>query len=617
MRFRPIDASLFILVSAIIAVWSVSGLWFLAVLALGFCLYSYRNLRQECPAKLRRAFLYLGIVPFAIWFAAYPTVPGGFSPLFFQIPACYFVYIALLEWRSLGKGGRDVFVRFDAFAAIALCLYEWNLICTIFGAISLLVFLIDAKGNRKLGSWSVFFLLSGISFALVTGTVLEFRNASYRNFSGRYSDAYRERNLMGFSTVGALGTFSANYSGNQERSVVFRVFSGRNPGYFKGVAYKRYLKGGLWKQSRSYKTLQTGRFVGNYGGFENGSEVFDSVPVWVKSSVSVRNAVFVPSGAAGIALRNLDTVAFFDGDFFCVEGDSPRDWYYLDGVRGTDSLSDSGWTEVPRHLESFLDSVVQEMGLVRLPDSLASNLGKIRSAFFEKFSYSLQLPISRGEDPLRTFYRTKSGYCEYFASLAALLLRYTGVPTRYVTGFAKPDSASGYWIFRRGSAHAWVEFLDADRHWNIFDPTPPRAIPFRSEGTKFSAWIETFRGSFARLWHSLTQGSWRSLVDAFGTRTSALFDSPWIWAVPLVLLLGFGCRIFYRRFRRHGDGTSERTARLLRMLEVAERHLAAEGFVQKPGETVARFLERIPENPATSRYRKMLAFYCSHRWKAP
>lgn len=617
MKFRPVEASLLILVAAIVAVWNASGFWALAVVALGYCLFAYRKLRQERPAKLRRVLLYLGIVPFALWFAAYPTTPGGFSPVFFYIPACYFLFLALLEWRSLGRGGRDVFVRFDAFAAITLCLFEWNFVCTALGAVALLAFLIDAKGSRRFGSWSLFLLLSGVSFAVVAGTFLEFRKARYQDFSRRYADAYRERNLMGFSTVGALGSFSENYSGRGESDVVFRVFSDRNPGYFKGVAFKRYLKGGLWRQSSSRRTLQTGRFVGNYGGFENGAEIFDTVPAWVQSKISVQGVVFAPSGAAGVLLRNIDTLSFMDGDFFSIEGNSPGDWYYFDGIQTADSLADSSWLEIPPHIESLLDSAANEMGLSLSSDSLEKNLVKIRSAFFEHYSYSLHLPLSRREDPLRTFFRTKNGYCEYFASLSTLLLRYSGVPARYVTGFARPDSADGYWIFRRGSAHAWVEFLDAERHWNIFDPTPPRAMPFLPEPSKFSLWSERLRGISARLWHFLTQGSWRSFVDDFGTRTSALFDSPWIWSVSLALILFLGARIFYRRKKRENAKASKRTARLLKMLDVAERHLAAEGFVRRPGETVAKFRDRVPENSATSRHRKSLAFYCWWRWKTP
>src|SRR5204863_7826985 len=56
--------------------------------------------------------------------------------------------------------------------------------------------------------------------------------------------------------------------------------------------------------------------------------------------------------------------------------------------------------------------------------------------------YSLSVGRFHTSDPVAEFlFEKKRGYCEYFASAAALLLRLQGVPTRYVAGFAVADEA--------------------------------------------------------------------------------------------------------------------------------------------------------------------------------
>ncbi|MHC4570185.1 MAG: transglutaminase-like domain-containing protein [Planctomycetota bacterium] len=69
------------------------------------------------------------------------------------------------------------------------------------------------------------------------------------------------------------------------------------------------------------------------------------------------------------------------------------------------------------------------------------------------------MDIPAGRDKLTHFLLAEStGYCEYFASGAAMLLRMADVPTRYVTGFlvTNRDVETGLWIARSMDAHAWA-----------------------------------------------------------------------------------------------------------------------------------------------------------------
>lgn len=78
------------------------------------------------------------------------------------------------------------------------------------------------------------------------------------------------------------------------------------------------------------------------------------------------------------------------------------------------------------------------------------------------------------------------GYCVHFASAAALMYRYYGIPARYVTGYSvnpadfsseskytSPDSGYNYYTAVSDySAHAWVEIFLKDYGWVIVDATP-------------------------------------------------------------------------------------------------------------------------------------------------
>jgi len=107
----------------------------------------------------------------------------------------------------------------------------------------------------------------------------------------------------------------------------------------------------------------------------------------------------------------------------------------------------------------------------------AARAARIEDRLHREFTYSLE--NSKGRDPLAEFlFVTKRGYCEYFASAMAVLLRTQGIPARVVTGFQSGyyNDVSGAWVMRASDAHAWVEAWIEGRGWVTFDPTPPGAV---------------------------------------------------------------------------------------------------------------------------------------------
>ncbi len=77
-----------------------------------------------------------------------------------------------------------------------------------------------------------------------------------------------------------------------------------------------------------------------------------------------------------------------------------------------------------------------------------------------------------GRNVVDCFVVSRRGYCEYYASTMAMMLRVDGVPARVVEGFLPGDrDAAGVETIRRNRSHAWVEVYFPGYGWLEFDPT--------------------------------------------------------------------------------------------------------------------------------------------------
>jgi Transglutaminase-like superfamily/Domain of unknown function (DUF4129) len=85
------------------------------------------------------------------------------------------------------------------------------------------------------------------------------------------------------------------------------------------------------------------------------------------------------------------------------------------------------------------------------------------------------------------FATMKRGYCEYYASAMAVLLRASNIPARVAYGFLPGKRGSdNLEVVMASSAHWWVEVYFPDTGWVEFDPTgqvgQPQPIPSGSVG---------------------------------------------------------------------------------------------------------------------------------------
>jgi len=77
-------------------------------------------------------------------------------------------------------------------------------------------------------------------------------------------------------------------------------------------------------------------------------------------------------------------------------------------------------------------------------------------------------------DPLEYFlFDIREGYCDYYASSMAMMLRVLGIPARTASGYAEgifDEETLRYYITER-DAHTWVEVFFPDLGWVEFEPT--------------------------------------------------------------------------------------------------------------------------------------------------
>jgi len=131
-----------------------------------------------------------------------------------------------------------------------------------------------------------------------------------------------------------------------------------------------------------------------------------------------------------------------------------------------------GYLQLPAGISRRLMALGREIG--RQEGGYQGKIDRLE-AFFrqQQLSYSNR-QLSLTENPAETFlFETKRGYCEYFASSFALLLRIAGVPSRLVGGYlgGEYNQLGGYYLVSEDLAHVWVEALDDRGVWQRLDPS--------------------------------------------------------------------------------------------------------------------------------------------------
>lgn len=107
--------------------------------------------------------------------------------------------------------------------------------------------------------------------------------------------------------------------------------------------------------------------------------------------------------------------------------------------------------------------------------------------YLRGFEYNEQIEAApEGVDPVSYFlYDLQQGYCDYYATSMAVMLRSLGIPARTASGYAEGtyDEESDLYLISARDAHTWVEVYFPNFGWIEFEPTAGESELRRPVGT--------------------------------------------------------------------------------------------------------------------------------------
>ncbi len=143
---------------------------------------------------------------------------------------------------------------------------------------------------------------------------------------------------------------------------------------------------------------------------------------------------------------------------------------------------------VERYLQ-LPDTVPQRV--FDLADEIASgydnpyDIAKAVETYVRGYKYNDQIPGPAPDQDAADYFlfEEKQGYCDYYATSMAVMLRYLGVPTRLAQGYAtgEYDPLTGSYRLLEKDAHTWVEVYFPTYGWIQFEPTASEPVLQRQE----------------------------------------------------------------------------------------------------------------------------------------
>lgn len=222
--------------------------------------------------------------------------------------------------------------------------------------------------------------------------------------------------------------------------------------------------------------------------------------------------------------------------------------------------------------------------------------------------YSLNVGKFRTRQPVAEFlFEKKQGYCQYFASATAVLLRLQGVPSRYVTGFnlQSGNFQAGHYVVREADAHAWVEAYLPGQGWVEADPTPEAEYQALHAGLG-NGWMdnagEWLKAKLAEISIWIREGYWRAALRRLWLPALAVI------IVPAALALGWRFRKlrFGRRTAALGPPEPGEPAPELReLLSRLDGLWARRGFARPPSRAPLEHLAAIPPEKISAELREV------------
>jgi hypothetical protein len=413
---------------------------------------------------------------------------------------------------------------------------------------------------------------------------------------------------VGFSTSGKLSTV-LSIKEDADSAPVLSI-TGSNPTYLRAMAFETYNQS-AWhdlsyreaispEQNTPFGMLLAGRtYLFRLHEADAPREVI------IRHESSVGDAMFTPLGTcfveAPFSLMMRD-----DDDTVNSPNVRNRQSYRAGYAASTGSRSPTGsqlrrLTAIPNQLDPRIRPTANR--IFRDCTTTAEKIDAVTRYFHTNYTYVLGLEVPADRDALNYFLlEASSGYCEYFASGAAVLLRLVGVPARYVTGFVVTERGDDgrSWVARNMDAHAWVEAWDREQgQWTIVEATAQEGLDDASLADELARGAGGRRPFLTQLVESLYEyglfGVAGRLFASYGLLTGGLLSMASFGAALWVFIARRGSLGTRRGKATRGSGAAsdERRAALHGLLTAMDRKTRALGYRRNPDETLHAFADRI------------------------
>ena len=298
--------------------------------------------------------------------------------------------------------------------------------------------------------------------------------------------------LVQFATdpSGKSGNVDLRFRGRLGSAIVMYIRTGA-PAYWRGLTFDQY-RNGTWIVSpaaaQRFKTFHSYVDSRNLGNTAQGPQLGDFVQT-VRVVRAMPGVIYAAAPVESLYYPAAQVREDDFGDFYApaphragttysvvshlpdytpaslralpANVPTPVDGAYLD----TANLSGRARALARSYLDGFDPQSQRYDAVIALAKHLQAD-----------YRYTLATPPApAGVDPVDYFlFGARYGYCEMFATAAALMLRSQGIPTRLVTGYdpGQYDPTLDQTIVRESDAHAWIEVFFPGHGWVPVDPTP-------------------------------------------------------------------------------------------------------------------------------------------------
>ena len=391
--------------------------------------------------------------------------------------------------------------------------------------------LVMAMGQNRPGARSSVFALAtrvgivAIAVALGTGVhnTLWSNRSNIMALGARLLSNSNYQNQGGDAKPGENPQMGTSFAQGASTSRLMRVTGNLSEAHLRGAAYDLYSQG-TWgpKLSARDSIAASPR--------DTKENVGEDVSGDARSDTDVSVTLLRPSDQVLYAPLNLYAIVSAGNGF---------DWSRFDGPIKTDSENvpiSYAWLNARQNLEGVeltqgplcvAPTAAQRETLLVVPDEIDPRVKElalrvtagqvtpfdkaqaITQYLMQTHGYSLTFARASG-DPVSEFLLSdRSAHCQYFAAGAVMLLRASGVPARYASGFyAHEKEEDGSIVVRGRDAHAWAEAYADGLGWFNVDATPaagradPRANPlpfYQKPLESLSDWWDRVRAWFSRL----------------------------------------------------------------------------------------------------------------------